>query len=522
MKRLLALSNLIAVLAILMIVFYFDVAMFAAKPEGPYGCDDFGYLRQARLFRVNGLIGGLDTALRDSTTTYLLAKAKALDEPVENWEEAVAPHCHHYVAKTDRIILQFPPGTGFLMSLFPEGYQARGAHIATTAAIVLAATIIALASPSFVAQWLSAALASISVLGLRPFGYSLSVPGTTVCMVMLGFFTAWSMYTSRWQSVLQILIGLVLGISINFRIANGFLAAGFIALYGWQFCRRPSIDGMIKPLMFTLALFVGALPVLASNAINAGGPFITTYGRGDTRDLPLLNIGEISAGAKYYLIQNSESGIFLLLALGALTVLIVWHFYRPIIGARALAVIVGVNLVSSSWFFLVHTPRIPYYLFPTAIMAISTVISFFICHQDNKFVSAGPSHSIPVSIRAMACAVLLSVMTGIVRGADFPLLPYFIKPGITFDLDNRAVVWSDFLNGFFYYFADRQAAKILFTSPRVRTKLMTAIAADGIPQMIVTDSQDMRNLVERLNQTGRTQKIASAFGNDVFLVLPRP
>src|SRR3954447_17417434 len=39
--------------------------------ELPIGCDDFGYLRQARLFREAGFVQGLNTAITDDLTVSL-------------------------------------------------------------------------------------------------------------------------------------------------------------------------------------------------------------------------------------------------------------------------------------------------------------------------------------------------------------------------------------------------------------------------------------------------------------------
>lgn len=116
--------SIIASIVVLLGVFANDVSRQAGHAELPAGCDQFGYLRQARLFQEHGWRGGLNTALQDPQTSYLIEQTSALQGSPALWAHGVAPHCHHYDERTRWVILQYPPGIGFLFSLFPEGVQA--------------------------------------------------------------------------------------------------------------------------------------------------------------------------------------------------------------------------------------------------------------------------------------------------------------------------------------------------------------------------------------------------------------
>lgn len=87
----------------------------------PVGCDPFGYARQARLFREHGL-KGFDTAIHTEQAEALVSVAKRKLAGSETWYEPTAPHCHHYVPSSGKVILQYPPGTGAILALFPEQF----------------------------------------------------------------------------------------------------------------------------------------------------------------------------------------------------------------------------------------------------------------------------------------------------------------------------------------------------------------------------------------------------------------
>src|SRR5687767_3123901 len=133
-------------------------------PEEPIYCDWFMFLRQAKLFQQNGLIAGLDTAIRDPATRYLIEKAKNLPGS-EIALEHIGPYCHSYRASTDRLSLNAPPGTGLALSLFPEGRQARLSFVANVAIVFLMLTAAALTARRWTVPLIAAALGLTCFLG---------------------------------------------------------------------------------------------------------------------------------------------------------------------------------------------------------------------------------------------------------------------------------------------------------------------------------------------------------------------
>src|SRR5215469_12612803 len=71
--------------------------------------DDICYLRQAHLFQRFGL-AGFDTDISRDDDGYLAAKLKEIGFPADK-----SPPCHTPMPATNRMVIQYPPGTGMLL-----------------------------------------------------------------------------------------------------------------------------------------------------------------------------------------------------------------------------------------------------------------------------------------------------------------------------------------------------------------------------------------------------------------------
>src|SRR5215213_11774427 len=93
-----------------------------ATEEFAYACDSFGYLRMAKQIRHSYEHGTWPEFKLESAQTRLLINFMLQNNvPVTRWEEAVAPHAHHYVPQSVSLIVQYPPGTGLVLAMFPQG-----------------------------------------------------------------------------------------------------------------------------------------------------------------------------------------------------------------------------------------------------------------------------------------------------------------------------------------------------------------------------------------------------------------
>src|ERR1700744_4889876 len=82
--------------------------------------DDICYLRQAHLFQKFGL-DGLNTNIVRDDDHYLASKLKEIG--FSAWNDPAEAPCHSLMPATGRRVMQYPPGTGFMLALFPAGFQ---------------------------------------------------------------------------------------------------------------------------------------------------------------------------------------------------------------------------------------------------------------------------------------------------------------------------------------------------------------------------------------------------------------
>jgi hypothetical protein len=91
--------------------------------------DDVCYLRQAHLFQRFGL-GGLDTDISRDDDRYLAAKLKEIGFPT--WRDTATAPCHTPMPATKKLVMQYPLGTGFVLALFPQGFQVIPLYVSAT------------------------------------------------------------------------------------------------------------------------------------------------------------------------------------------------------------------------------------------------------------------------------------------------------------------------------------------------------------------------------------------------------
>ena len=87
-----------------------------SEARGVY--DDICYLRQAHLFQRFGL-DGLDTDLARDDDHYMASKLKEIGFP--DWSDPSRFPCHTPMPAANKRVMQYPPGTGFVLALFPQG-----------------------------------------------------------------------------------------------------------------------------------------------------------------------------------------------------------------------------------------------------------------------------------------------------------------------------------------------------------------------------------------------------------------
>ena len=324
--------------------------------------DDICYLRQAHLFQTLGW-RGFNTDLSLDSDRYLETRVLAVGLPSPQ-ASGSAP-CHNDMPATGRVVLQYPPGTGLLLAMFPAGFQVVPLYVTSTLAIFVFGL---LALRNARAPWsiiLTATFADLALyLMINPAKASYSIAPTLVICAMAGWLTARLWVKEPRSAWLAGGIGLLLGFAVDLRVANLFLAAGYgLYLLGAWLVRR-SRTSLGQGLAFGAALMIGMSPTLLANAINAGSPFRTTYG----------SVDAVPPAIDFTVLKSYVSDMQFVLLVIALAILVgIWRLPGTT-GLKRLGWLVLINLVVNFAFFLSHPLFTPYYTVPISMLSLWTLV----------------------------------------------------------------------------------------------------------------------------------------------------
>jgi hypothetical protein len=321
--------------------------------------DDLCYLRQAHLFQRFGL-DGLNTDLSRDDDQYFARLAREIG--YAGWSDPSLAPCHPLIGS--KRVIQYPPGTGFMLSIFPEGFQRVPLYGLATLAVLLAA---------LTAIWIARSRCWIMVSGvvgisalyfmINPAKASFSIAPTMAVCAIVGFLTNAMLdpETRRGYPVVTALIGLLLGLAVSFRLPNLFLSAGYFLVLAAVAARTRTLGGVLPLMSFGVSYAAGLAPTLIANAINAGSPFSTTYGSADV----------VPPDFGFSIVRDYMTDLQ-----GPLMVAVVaWTAIALMAGKRkAVPTIVAANLVTNLVFFLSHPIFTPYYLMPFAMLSIWTLV----------------------------------------------------------------------------------------------------------------------------------------------------
>ncbi len=196
---------------------------------------------------------------------------------------------------------------------------------------------------------------------INPAKASYSIAPTMVVCALAGFLTAKLFFSSRRHKILlTVLLGLCIGLSVNFRLPNLFLSAGYLLFLLVSFARMRNKQTLLQGALFALAFLIGMAPTLLANAINAGSPFATTYSGVDVVP-PGFSFGII-----WQYIADMQF-VLLALAIGWICWILRSHSKG---GIRQVALVTAVNLLVNLAFFASHPVFTPYYTIPIAMLSL--------------------------------------------------------------------------------------------------------------------------------------------------------
>ena len=458
-------------------------------------CDQFGYSRQAELFRTNGIVKGLDTRFDAPEAELLIDVAKSVTSDSALWTLAVAPTCGYYNAAVDRVILMFPPGTGLILSLLPEN-RALGVIF------VIGMTLISVVFVSVVASRYPGTLptvATIAVLGL------IQVPMTQIdnytnpplvpCVALIPLF-AWltleGFPKNRWASTaLALLLGLVAGALCTIRITNVFLLSGVgLAITVNQKLWQPSMIRRLLPSLIAgfIGFAISIAPLLAANWINAGGPLTSTYAPFYHVINPTLQV--IIGHLRYCLAPQWPDPLgpmaFLMRATAPIALVAVIlsarFFWRS--GAWVGATVCYVcSLVFIS---MDDIPMPLYYMFPASVMTLSLLTIGLITRTENGHVMA---RSLVFAV-PLVCIALFSCATLVPRDHNAVVPIEVTAP--------QAIVWAGMTSGTMLSYAHKYTADVDYKNICAYEAIMRRISALGRPQYLIEEEGSSRRALEIL------------------------
>jgi hypothetical protein len=326
--------------------------------------DDLCYLRQAHLFQQFGY-HGLDTDILPETDNYFRKLVNEAGHP--EWHSANGSWCHVQMAATGKRVIQYPPGTGFLLAAFPEGFQVIPLYATATFLISLIAIFAISVARSKIDIAMATAFGCLALyFMINPAKASYSIPPTLVICAVVGFLTAAFFNATERRSRLGLIfmIGILLGISVNFRVANLVLSVAYFAALLIAFAWTRRLDNFWQGALFGLAYLIGMLPTLLANALNAGSPFSTTYGPDDTQTRHFV----FSVASQYF---SELQGVLILAGIAGVVGILI---QRPSQSLKQTAILVAGNLLANLAFFLVHPIYQQFYLIPVAMLSFWTLL----------------------------------------------------------------------------------------------------------------------------------------------------
>jgi hypothetical protein len=326
--------------------------------------DDVCYLRQAHLFQRFGL-KGFDTEISRDDDGYLASKLKEIGYP--NWNDPTAAPCHTLMSASGKHVIQYPPGTGLVLALFPQGHQVIPLYVAVSVILFSFALLGIFAARTASSVVLAGAFGCLAVyLMINPSKASYSIAPTMAACALGGYLTARLLFRPlpNRRVSMAALLGLVLGLSVDFRLPNLFLSPGYFLFFLVAFLSSRKPPAFTQGLGFGVAFLAGMAPTLISNAINAGSPLATTYGAQD------VTPPDFSFGIIRQYVADLQFGLLLLA--GAWTVgILVLHRED---GIRRVAMVMAANLVVNLAFFMSHPIFTPYYTIPIAMLSLWSLL----------------------------------------------------------------------------------------------------------------------------------------------------
>lgn len=209
--------------------------------EFPHGCDPFGYLQMAQEVRRAARNNTLPQfALESEHTRLLINLLQSRRVQLPSWSEMIAPHAHHYFPQANHVGVQYPPGTGLTLALFPEGRAVSNLNrvlVGLLSGVGLALLILA----GVRGAWMAAGFVTLTMqigmeilMGIQDSSFSINAIIAPLLVSCLCLFAALRVQ-ARKEKISRVrlwsfLAGLAFGFAVLDRLPVILLVPGFLLL----------------------------------------------------------------------------------------------------------------------------------------------------------------------------------------------------------------------------------------------------------------------------------------------------
>ena len=449
------------------------------------GTDAAGYAILSQQIRKDKFLNKLTASPKPSKVEAIAIQvARDSKENHKRWETGLAPNSFRYNPSLSRNVSQYPLGTSYLMSFFPQQLEVRALLIAC-----LVCTTV-LFSYLVVNAW-------VSPLGLRALiifswliclwlcreylSHSFSMFPTIVLSLLCGLISMKAGYFDKLSPIVAgtstiikgrdtiIGLGLILGLSLWFRTSNILLGPPILA--SLLFCPRYSDSGapamgrpailerlktfwheksllLRKFLPLASGFVIGLMPLLVSNFIISGNILFSNYPSYDRATAS--SIWSIYGNLETLFLRSGPDSLLLLLAVVVLIIcemrsssmgyMYASHYWKlALIIFACSALVISLKTVTTSYY-------------------VSSVAFFYLAHGLTWLVDSLAYRKKNGSLSFIMCAIVL-VVSVITTGLYIPSLSRVLDNTMAQETiplpeslkSEDIVVWSDEESGYLYY-----------------------------------------------------------------------
>lgn len=489
--------------------------------EFPGECDPFGYLYMAReIKQAREEVRYPSFQIEHPQIRKSIENFRSSPLPSGEWSELIAPHACHYFPQTNTVGLQYPPGTGLVLSFFPIGSAVYFINLLTLASLFLGSLVLLFLCLKNRNLYAMGMVGVTGIVGAETLSWiktrSYSINCVVLPLLLSSLFTI-LVRRQRKPLFFSLTAGLFFGLALYIRLPCVFLLPGFlIALIRPRHTHPLENVGNKRRYelgLFTVGLLIaGGIPLLCNQSQITGAWYQPTYSSLD-HSLPVLNQAFILERFHYYLgggvgsAQNWAITNILPALLGGFFLL--WTRRRLSVGG----VLVGALLcwLLPCLYFVTHQVVVPYYSTP-GVMACLFLITFYFSTESSEQIQ---EYASPQALWQKVVLFLIFVLPfgALIERArlQLPYSPLPSRPGPAqfkvpnLLLDDATWILADVMSGTFYYFAAKPAFKVSVGSPRARRQFYQMIQKEGGRIFLLKDSKEMTRMMTELKEDLRAQ-----------------